>query len=120
MCKPLWPRVAFAAPRDAMVEIQSVLRGAGDVAGNAAALATTKCHMRARRRRDVGWSTIDRSGTRWTGKRRSASVVCDQMKCLRWVIRNRAWLAHMPLLNNETTPDNDGAGPPNTANLLIL
>lgn len=68
----------------------------GDVAGNAAALAAAKRHMRHR----PGWMlpriALDGSGARGTAERRSGAVAAYEMKDLRGIVRIWTRLTHRP------------------------
>src|SRR5688500_13672477 len=72
------------------------LRGAGDVAGDAAAGGATKGHVAARRRRGVIRTPLDGTRAARTAQRRSAPVVGDEVQCLCGIVRRRTRLAHRP------------------------
>ena len=69
---------------------------AGDVPGDAAALAASERHMRHR----SGWMlpriALDGSGARGAAERRSGTVAAYEMKDLRGIVRIWTRLTHRP------------------------
>lgn len=70
--------------------------GAGNVPGDAAALAAAESHVRHGSGWVLPWIALDGSGARGTAERRSGTVAAYEVKDLRGIVRIWTRLTHRP------------------------